>query len=352
MKDHTGADIRSAIEICVIKFTRSVHRRHFYLQSAVFQDLAADLNHLPVMHPNLVGRECETYRMDNGEQVLGEEGEPTWCGRMWMGFSDPTCNATDDSCRGLVHSHLHRDADHNFHVVVAGRKRFNMVHPDETARLKVDPKHLRSSWLDLRTKNAIPRQGCTVYPGEVIFIPANWWHDVLTAPGRNMGLNWWQTAGSETTDPDKLCSVENFPSCDSCIAAGCAYCRDTQSCVAERQGACRGGAHQHVALDRYPWVRSFCHDDNREERYMRQLSVEMREAEEEQKEDKGSHMQDMLLADIRRQRKEQLEARAGRRASKTKKKSKKTKSKAPKGTRNGPGAGGGGAGSGASQGEL
>lgn len=265
--------------------------KDLYLQSAVFQNLSKDLPHLSIMRSEFVGSQvsfcvyfvmrdlalvsliqplqCETYDPVSGEEIVGEEGVPTWCGRLWMSHSDPICNTTDGSCRGLVHSHLHTDKDINFHVIVAGRKRFNLVHPDFTSRLEVDPRFHRSSYVDLRV-NPVPHRGCTVNAGEVMFIPTNWWHEVITAPGRNMGLNWWQRHAETIGDMGKRC--RSWKTCDTCIAAGCAFCQDSSVCVPDDFSACSNPSY-HVALDRHPFIRALCGNEAAagELKYLQQL---------------------------------------------------------------------------------
>ena len=35
---------------------------------------------------------------------------------------------------------------------------------------------------------------CVVAPGEMLYLPSSWWHNVVTLAGRNVAVNWWYEA--------------------------------------------------------------------------------------------------------------------------------------------------------------
>ena len=101
---------------------------------------------------------------------------------------------------GGARTRLHFDQVDNVYLQVAGTKRFRIFDPAQGARLGPYPFHHpldRSGRVDLRdVKGSIGRfprlaeaRGAevTLAPGDVLFLPAYWWHEVLTDPPTDGG---------------------------------------------------------------------------------------------------------------------------------------------------------------------
>lgn len=118
--------------------------------------------------------------------------------RVWIG------NAT--------HVSTHFDEASNIAVVVAGRRRFTLFPPDQFENLYVGPLHYTIagppvSMVDLdhpdlrrypRFSEAIKHgQTADLEPGDALYIPPLWWHDVKAASAFNVMVNyWWEPSGA------------------------------------------------------------------------------------------------------------------------------------------------------------
>ncbi|MFK7828842.1 MAG: cupin-like domain-containing protein [Congregibacter sp.] len=107
----------------------------------------------------------------------------------------------------------HADSFDNIACVAAGRRRFTLFPPEAIAALSLGPlmnapggvpvstldyTKPRESWdgkLEHALKSAV---GATLEPGDIIFIPALWWHGVEALGPLNLLINFWW--GNEPTD--------------------------------------------------------------------------------------------------------------------------------------------------------
>jgi hypothetical protein len=114
---------------------------------------------------------------------------------LWIGQSD-------------TNAPLHYDPQDNLHALVRGRKRFVLYAPEETPRLY--PRSMLRPFAHLsRVDIARPDHG--LFPrfrdaarheveleeGEILYMPAGWWHDVYTHQ-LSFGVNfwWWESMPS------------------------------------------------------------------------------------------------------------------------------------------------------------
>lgn len=123
---------------------------------------------------------------------------PTARARVWVG------NRTDVA--------THFDEASNIAVVVAGRRRFTLFPPEQVDNLYVGPLHLTIagppvSMVDCEKPDlvAYPRFAealrhamvAELEPGDAIYIPPIWWHDVRALTPFNVMVNhWWEDAGA------------------------------------------------------------------------------------------------------------------------------------------------------------
>ncbi len=100
----------------------------------------------------------------------------------------------------------HYDVSSNIAVVVAGRRRFALFPPDQTENLYVGPLDVTiagqpTSLVDLEAPDLgqYPRfatalghmQVADLEPGDAIFVPSLWWHDVKATGVLNVLVNYW-----------------------------------------------------------------------------------------------------------------------------------------------------------------
>jgi hypothetical protein len=123
---------------------------------------------------------------------------PTARARVWVG------NRTDVA--------THFDEASNIAVVVAGRRRFTLFPPGQVDNLYVGPLHLTIAGppvsmvdCDRPDLTAYPRFAealrhalvADLEPGDAIYIPPIWWHDVRAlAPFNVMVNHWWEEPGA------------------------------------------------------------------------------------------------------------------------------------------------------------
>ncbi|VVT22038.1 conserved hypothetical protein [Sphingomonas sp. EC-HK361] len=104
------------------------------------------------------------------------------------------------------HISTHYDASENIAVVAAGRRRFTLFPPDQTPNLYVGPLDMTIagqpvSMVDLRAPDLdrYPRfakamsaaLSAELEPGDAIYIPTLWWHNVVAEGPFNILLNYW-----------------------------------------------------------------------------------------------------------------------------------------------------------------
>lgn len=119
-------------------------------------------------------------------------------------------SATDAQARLWVGNETristHMDETHNVAAVVAGRRRFTLFPPEQLDNLYVGPLHITIagppvSMVDVDNPNLdlYPRFATALEhgmiadlePGDAIFIPAIWWHNVRASAPFNVMMNYW-----------------------------------------------------------------------------------------------------------------------------------------------------------------
>ncbi len=135
----------------------------------------------------------------NDHDLLAVPVEP----RLWFG------NATT--------AQTHYDMADNIAVVVAGRRRFTLFPPEQTANLYVGPLDFTPagrpiSMVSLETPDLerYPRfaraldhaEVADLGPGDALYIPAMWWHHVQSFGALNVLVNyWWSQADARAGSP-------------------------------------------------------------------------------------------------------------------------------------------------------
>ena len=123
---------------------------------------------------------------------------PNAVARLWLG------NAT--------HVTTHFDEASNIAVVIAGRRRFTLFPPDQAENLYVGPLHFTIAGppvsmvdIDRPDLDRYPRYAEAVRhmlvadlePGDAIYIPPIWWHNVKALAAINVMVNyWWEPEGA------------------------------------------------------------------------------------------------------------------------------------------------------------
>jgi hypothetical protein len=120
-------------------------------------------------------------------------------------------------------SQLHYDMSENLLSQVRGRKRILLFAPKETSLLYPFPAHSKIPHMsqlniDQLDTNKFPKFQkakyieCVVEPGEMLFIPAFWWHQVYSLDQLNISINfWWKTHFKEYLTPPARRLVSQIP---------------------------------------------------------------------------------------------------------------------------------------------
>ena len=120
-------------------------------------------------------------------------------------------------------SPLHHDMSENLLSQVCGRKRVLLFAPQQTSRLYPFPAHSKTPHMsqlniDQLDINKFPKfqkaqcMECLLEPGEMLFIPAFWWHQVYSLDQINISLNfWWKTHFKEYFTPPGRRLVAQIP---------------------------------------------------------------------------------------------------------------------------------------------
>ncbi len=144
------------------------------------------------------------------KELLLDLGKPIWRDQdaryeeqnLWFGEAG---NATP----------LHHDMAHNFLVQIYGKKRIRLFSPEDTKylyRQTSQAKYHLSQIHDIDTlnkkkyplfKNAVAYEGI-LHPGETLFIPCGWWHDVRSIDHAISVNFWWKAKPLECFLPQIL----------------------------------------------------------------------------------------------------------------------------------------------------
>ena len=187
--------------------------RCFYLQEPIFRpDTVSSLKPTTGLGEGMV-RDLKGVNWQRIQQMIAHAGlGPYRLTQLFVGVPS-TVGAR---------SSLHYDHNDNIYLQISGTKRFTLFPPRDTPRLYAHPVHHeldRRSRLDLRLPSAqllkrFPRHAsATRYevvlrPGEVLFLPAWWWHEVTTLECGSDGLcvstNFWFDIFHRLTKPIAL----------------------------------------------------------------------------------------------------------------------------------------------------
>jgi len=131
------------------------------------------------------------FAEDNPQPMLDTAVKP----RLWLGNE--------------VVTPAHFDESHNLACVVSGRRRFTLFPPDQAANLYIGPLDFAPtptpiSLVDLRAPDfeRFPRFREAVHhaivveldPGDALYLPSFWWHDVESIGVLNVMVNYWWSA--------------------------------------------------------------------------------------------------------------------------------------------------------------
>ena len=93
----------------------------------------------------------------------------------------------------------HFDFTHNFYIQIAGHKQITLFAPNDSAYLYPNPRYPVVSQVDvghpdLRTYPEFPNASpitFTIGSGDAVFIPARWWHYIVSCYDNNIAINQW-----------------------------------------------------------------------------------------------------------------------------------------------------------------
>jgi hypothetical protein len=119
---------------------------------------------------------------------------------IWIESSESTVNLWFGTANNV--SPLHYDDDNNFFAQVYGRKRITLFDPAQTEWLYPYPVHAvmkHLSFVDVENPDLIRRpeyrkarpMECVLEPGELLYIPAYWWHQVRSLDVAISVNFWW-----------------------------------------------------------------------------------------------------------------------------------------------------------------
>ena len=185
-----------------------IHGRFFYNQALTgcnFQTRAAPLGAL--LRHLLSTRDKPDMDALYAGAAATDEHLPAWSANNPLPFAIPTARARV-WVGNRTHVATHFDEASNIAVVVAGRRRFTLFPPEQMDNLYVGPLHLTIagppvSMVDCERPDfaAYPRfaeawrhaQVAELEPGDALYIPPIWWHDVRAlAPFNVMVNHWWE----------------------------------------------------------------------------------------------------------------------------------------------------------------
>ena len=120
-------------------------------------------------------------------------------------------------------SQLHYDMSENLLSQICGRKRVLLFEPKQTSLLYPFPAHSKIPHMsqlniDQPDIDKFPKfqkakyMECLLEPGEMLFIPAFWWHQVYSLEQLNISINfWWKTNFKEYFAPPGRRLIAQLP---------------------------------------------------------------------------------------------------------------------------------------------
>jgi len=96
---------------------------------------------------------------------------------------------------GAAKTQLHRDAFDNVYCCLAGARTWTLVHPDHSYWLERSPGSVSAAdgkggdSLTHQLRNGIQRRTISLHAGDVIRVPAGWWHAVESQPDEGLGFS-------------------------------------------------------------------------------------------------------------------------------------------------------------------
>jgi hypothetical protein len=138
------------------------------------------------------------------EGALRDDVNPT--SMLWIDPSDEIAFGLYMWLSGVgIGPWLHFDQDHNFYVQVSGTKRFTLIPPWEYKKLYMYPRvhpHWHKSQVDFDNPDfekfplfkEVEALVADLVPGDVLHVPAYWWHHVRSQ-SRSVSLASWSQSG-------------------------------------------------------------------------------------------------------------------------------------------------------------
>lgn len=154
--------------------------------------------HAVYVQSTLISQHMPGFKADNRLDLLPAKVEP----RIWIGNAAVT--------------RAHYDLNHNIACVVAGRRRFLLFPPEQLVNLYPGPFDrtiggVPVSMVDADNPdlNAYPRFAeaqkvmltADLEPGDALYIPYGWWHQVHSLSPFNVLVNYWWDDAPATTPP-------------------------------------------------------------------------------------------------------------------------------------------------------
>ena len=92
---------------------------------------------------------------------------------------------------GNMFTPIHFDHDDGFLCVVKGTKNIKLINPKYSSLLKPFQTMMYSEYLNIEKTNNIPYLEYELREGDILFIPAGWWHCVKSSVGINIAYTIW-----------------------------------------------------------------------------------------------------------------------------------------------------------------
>ena len=154
---------------------------------------------------------------------------------------------------GATTSGLHYDAFDNLLLLLRGRKRVLLLPPSASADLAPRPAHGASAnhsqlgaaeLASLAASAPTPPLTLELLPGEALFIPEGWWHQVESPEEVTLGLNWWWDGPSAALLPTAAATAAAAAAAvtTAAIATATTTAADDDDAAQDGAAAAGGGA--------------------------------------------------------------------------------------------------------------